>query len=51
MALGMGADVIGIDARAPANMGPNFLEGDISTPAGAAVEELQREVTSKASGE
>ncbi|MET3778892.1 NAD(P)-dependent dehydrogenase (short-subunit alcohol dehydrogenase family), partial [Rhizobium alvei] len=36
MALGMGADVIGIDVRAPANPGPNFLQGDISSPAGIA---------------
>ncbi|MFC4317661.1 coniferyl-alcohol dehydrogenase [Rhizobium alvei] len=36
MALGMGADVVGIDVRAPANPGPNFLQGDISSPAGIA---------------
>jgi NAD(P)-dependent dehydrogenase (short-subunit alcohol dehydrogenase family) len=34
MAIAMGADVIGIDVREPANAGPNFIKGDLSNPAG-----------------
>jgi NAD(P)-dependent dehydrogenase (short-subunit alcohol dehydrogenase family) len=34
LAIALGADVIGIDMREPVNAGPNFIKGDLSSPAG-----------------